>query len=229
MSQCKERKVYVIPPNEFVRCTGRFSDYYINRHGTVIDGRNGREASKSVDGRTGYITVVVHLHGGRTTVTYLHRLLAIAFIPNLTGKKVETLDVNHINGNRQDNRLENLEWTTRKSNSIHAYRTGARDDNIWMELHPVWGTDAWRMTGGEPLFFYSLNETARFLGVGAPTLCTFLKQHQDNIVPFHGWYISYTDKRSLFEYDSGDYEDVYRQTVPNAADGQGVLESQLSF
>lgn len=207
-------------PDNFVRLPGRFSDYYICRDGRML--HSGGIPVHYHQIPCGYIEVTIHQRGGRDTTAMLHRLLAIAFIPNLTGKPIEVLDVNHLNGIKNDNRLENLEWVTRKANSTHAYRQGMRTDNIWLELHPdPLCREAWVKTYGDPLFFYSLNETARFLGVSPTTLHGYLNGPKYGVQPFHGWYISYCDNRSLGEYDSGDVDDPYAQMQPSGI-RQGV-------
>lgn len=56
----------------------------------------------------------------------IHRLVAIAFIPNPKNKPY----VNHKNGIRDDNRIENLEWVTASENTIHSWNTGLSKSSV---------------------------------------------------------------------------------------------------
>lgn len=51
---------------------------------------------------------------------YVHRLVAGAFLPNLMSKPF----INHIDGNKLNNDISNLEWVTASENTLHAYETG---------------------------------------------------------------------------------------------------------
>lgn len=71
--------------------------------------------------KAGYVKVDLGYKGAKKTFD-VHRLVAEAFIPNPANKT----DVNHINGDKGDNRVSNLEWATRAENMAHSHEVLGR-------------------------------------------------------------------------------------------------------
>lgn len=92
--------------------------YKVSSYGRIK--RNGRLKTFRVD-RGGYYTVWLSKESEQKNYK-VHRLVAQAFIPNPQNK----LTVNHIDGNKQNNFVENLEWATHSENIIHANKMGLR-------------------------------------------------------------------------------------------------------
>lgn len=79
--------------------------------------RLGRELKQQLSAVGYYRVEIWHKGFGRKHL--VHRLVASAFIPNPNDKP----QVNHKDGNKLNNDVENLEWVTQSENQIHAYRT----------------------------------------------------------------------------------------------------------
>ena len=71
--------------------------------------------------KKGYSVCELSVNGLRNTFQ-VHRLVAQAFIPNNDNKP----QVNHIDGNKLNNNVENLEWCTNSENAIHAFKIGLK-------------------------------------------------------------------------------------------------------
>lgn len=83
----------------------------------------------------GYLKVQLYKNGYK--MFYVHRLVAIAFLPNPENKK----QINHIDGNKQNNNVLNLEWSSASDNQKHAIRHGLRTPSPMIGrkggLHPT--------------------------------------------------------------------------------------------
>lgn len=123
--------------NEHWRPTYIFpNDYLVSDEGKVYSKRTNKILRPGCD-KDGYLTHILCVNGERHTVK-AHRLVAMAFIPNLDNKPA----IDHINENKQDNRVSNLRWVTNKENSnnpltLKRLRDHANDNYAKMYLASV--------------------------------------------------------------------------------------------
>ena len=88
-----------------------------------IDNRKGKRIKPSLD-KYGYERITLSKNGIRKSY-YIHRLVAMAYIPNPNNKNF----INHKNGVKTDNRVDNLEWCTQKENQQHKWKNGLANYN----------------------------------------------------------------------------------------------------
>ena len=92
--------------------------YEISEDGTIRNRQNGKIKRQYI-GSTGYY-MVSFSYGNKSNPHRVHRLLALCFIPNPS----KLPHINHIDGNKTNNDLENLQWVTHEDNMKHAFATG---------------------------------------------------------------------------------------------------------
>lgn len=110
-----------------------FSRYSITREGTLCNVLTGKEISGSTN-PAGYVNFRIHKDGVGVVTLGRHRAICLAFIPE--GFPDEKY-VNHINGVKGDDRLENLEWVTPRENVEHAGNIGISSKCIPIEVREL--------------------------------------------------------------------------------------------
>lgn len=134
--------------------------YLISTYGRVLSApRNGTKkewhflAPHCVQGYTQY-----ELSKNNNVKSYkAHRLVAQAFLCNQDGKR----EVNHIDGDKQNNRLDNLEWATTSENQLHANYV------LGKGIKPVKQLDKY---GKLIKIWRSIKDASRSLGIDAPDI-----------------------------------------------------------
>jgi hypothetical protein len=93
-----------------------YKNYSVTRQGEVVNTNSDHMMKKQIN-NCGYYRVELSRSGSQKRY-FVHRLVATAYIPN----KENLPQVNHINGDKLDNNVSNLEWCTASQNHKHSYK-----------------------------------------------------------------------------------------------------------
>lgn len=106
--------------SNFGRIKSKDRHIVVKNHGQEYPGiKKGKLLSPGITNK-GYRVINVPNGKYKHKLVFLHRMIAMTFIPNPNNKP----QVNHIDGDKLNNRVDNLEWVTCAENIQHAYKTG---------------------------------------------------------------------------------------------------------
>lgn len=130
--------------------------YAISNLGNIINVKNGKKLKTRIN-KHGYIEVQLSTMGIKKNYR-IHRLVGIMFLENQYNKPY----INHKNGNKLDNCIDNLEWCSAKENDEHA-----RNNNLKNQNKPI---KAINIETNETIVFESLSECARCFNTNKGTI-----------------------------------------------------------
>ena len=126
----------------------------------MVDWLGNNRIVKGFDNTLGYLKVALYSKTfPKGKKFYIHRLLALVFIPNPDNLEV----VNHLDKDRSNNTITNLEWCTRSENDLHKYRVGDLKPHNAVEVD-----------------FYTENKQYYKTFRSILDACKFLKVHEKN-------------------------------------------------
>lgn len=154
----------------------KYEGYRVSNIGRVM-GIRTENAMKLNLLKNGYYSVGIIAEKRKTC--YVHRLMAEAFLERIDGKNF----VNHKNGIKTDNRIENLEWCTQKENMKHARDLGLAYGHLvgvpsMLEATRKPVIKICKNTGNVIESFNSLNECMRITGLSSVRYCVVGKQKE---------------------------------------------------
>lgn len=171
-----------------VSTLGRVRKNTRKHHGDVI--------SEFCKDRDGYCRCTVQKLDGKKTSQPVHRLVAKTFIPNPENKTC----VNHIDNDRTNNRVDNLEWVTPKENVYHSFVYGDRKKLKDVQRTTVL-TDFQVSQIGKLRNIYTVNQISKLFNIKYSTLKNVIRR---------------VNKRRLDNQQPSIYKDIYEgsTTIP---------------
>ena len=125
----------------------------------------------------GYLQVILYKGSLRNTGK-VHRLVALSFIENTENKK----QVNHIDGNKHNNEISNLEWVTNKENKLHAIRNGITIIHEKTRIAQKEYRDKVILNTENGIFYKSTTEIGLMYNVNASTVRRWIQLNRKNLI-----------------------------------------------